>query len=218
MCAKRTALFFSLFLLFSPAVGWAASYSPKYVEVLAKRVGKSYWIAEAERKPPLFTASLSQPASFFRPKPKESFEIKELLAKATPIPYYRVKFSSGDEGYISVDSFIDELNLTILTYDPDGAEKRRIAKEAEEEKKREAYIRAQPWPEHIKQAAVDRKAVLGMNMRETKAALGSPSRVVKFSSNTLLGEQEQWFYKGGLVLTFTRGTISRIQRVEEKVK
>lgn len=218
MCANLVPLFFSFLLLFSPAAGWASGFNAKYIEVLAKRVGKTYWIADTERKPPLFTASLSRPAASFRPKPKESFDIKEIVTKSTPTPYYRVEFSSGKKGYISVDSFIEELNLTILIYDPDGAEKRRLAKEAEKEKKREAHIRAQPWPEHVKQAAIDRKVVLGMRMKEVEVALGKPPRVVKLDYNPMLGEQEQWLYKEGLVLTFTGGTVSRVQRVEEKVK
>ena len=132
-------------------------------------------------------------------------------------PYYRANFDSGREGYITVDSFLEELNLTLLTQDPDMGQKRRSAKEAEEESKREAWIRAQSWPEHVKDAALKRKAILGMNMNEAKVALGKPARKVKLkNNNALMGQQEQWLYENGIVLTFTNGMITRMQTKDSK--
>jgi len=146
---------------------------------------------------------------------KESFQITALVGGSTQKPYYRVRFASGKEGYVSVDSFLEELNSTLVTQDPDKGRKRKSAKEAGEESRREAWIRAQPWPARVKEAALKRQAILGMNMSETKAALGKPSRVVKLKhGNPLLGEQEQWVYEGGPVLTFTNGVITRMQALE----
>jgi hypothetical protein len=109
--------------------------------------------------------------------------------------------------------------LTLVTQDPDRGQKIRAAKAAQEEEKREARIRAQPWPEHVKEAVLKRQAVLGMNMKEAREALGRPTRVVKLKdTNPLMGQQEQWIYEKGSVLTFTNGAISRIQTAGNRVE
>ena len=133
--------------------------------------------------------------------------------------YYKVKFDSGREGYIGVDSFLEGLNITLVTVDPDRGQKVKSAKEAQEEEKRAARIRAQPWPEHVKEAVLKRQAVLGMNMKEAREALGKPTRIVKVRiPNPLLGQQEQWIYNNGPVLTFTNEVVTRIQAPGDKVE
>jgi hypothetical protein len=190
----------------------SSQFTEKQLGALAKQVGKTYWVVDGENKTPIFFSAPSPSASPFRIGVKESFQITALVGGSTEKPYYRVRFASGKEGYLSVDSFLEELNSTLVAQDPDKGQKRKSAKEAGEESRREAWIRAQPWPAHVKEAALKRQAILGMNMSEAKAALGKPSRVVKLKhGNPLLGQQEQWVYEGGPVLTFTNGVITRMQ-------
>ena len=174
-----------------------------------------------EGKRPLFFSAPSPAATSFLPEPKESFQIAEMVEGATQRPayYYKVSFASGREGYIDVDSFLGELNATLVTQDPDRGQKIRAAKEAQEEKKREARIRAQPWPEHVKKAVLNRQAIVGMDMKEAREALGKPNRVVKINNaNPLMGQQEQWIYDKGPVLSFTNGLVTRIQTVGGKAE
>lgn len=200
--------------------GFASSrFTEKQLEAFEKYVGKTYWVMAEEGKRPLFFSAPSPAATSFLPEPKESFQVTEIVegAMQRPAYYYKVSFASGREGYIDLDSFLGQLNLTLLTVDPDRGQKVRSAKEAEEESKRAARIRAQPWPEHIKEAVLQRKAVLGMAMKEAREALGKPTRVVKVrDASPLMGQQEQWIYDKGAVLTFTNGLITRIQAVEAK--
>lgn len=212
----KTSVALALISLLLPAFGSGSShFTEKQLDALAKQVGKTYWIAAGESKAPIFFSAPSPSASPFPVRVKESFQITTLVGGSTQKPYYRVRFASGQEGYISIESFWEELNSTLVAQDPDKGQKRRSAKEASEESRREAWIRAQPWPAHVKEAALKRQAILGMNMSETKATLGKPSRVVKLKhGNPLLGEQEQWIYEGGPVLTFTNGVISRMQPME----
>ena len=203
--------FFVLFFLHGPSAFAATQLTEKQSEALRKYVGRTYWLAGEEAQKPLFFSSPDSIAASFRPQTKESFEILE-LARGSHGPGYKVRFSSGKEGYISTESFFEELNVTILTYDPDREQKIKAAKESREEEKREAWIRAQPWPEHIKEAALKKQAVLGMNTAEAKVALGKPARVIKLKhNNQVLGQQEQWIYERGPVLTFTNGVVTRIQ-------
>jgi hypothetical protein len=212
----KTSVALALVSLLLPAFGPGSShFTEKQLEALAKQVGKTYWIVAGEGKPPIFFSAPSPSASPFPVGVKESFQITALLGGSTPKPYYGVNFASGKEGYVSVESFLEELNSTFVAQDPDKGQKRKSAKEASEESRREAWIRAQPWPAHVKEAALKRQAILGMNMSETRAALGKPSRVVKVKhGNPLLGEQEQWIYEGGPVLTFTNRVLSRMQPME----
>ena len=217
---RSQGLFLLLSAFFCLAAGSASSrYTEKQLEALRKYVGKTYWVMAEEGKRPLFFSTPSPAATSFLPEPKESFQIAEMVEGATQRPayYYKVSFASGREGYIDVDSFLEQLNLTLLTVDPDRGQKMRSAKEAEGESKRAARIRAQPWPEHIKEAVLQRKAVLGMTVKEAREALGKPTRVVKVrDASPLMGQQEQWIYQSGPVLTFTNGLITRIQAVEAK--
>lgn len=216
---KRIFLF--LAVLYLLAAGAAAPrFTERQLEALRRYVGKTYWVS-GEAQGLAFFAAPSPSADSFFPEAKQSFEVAEMVGGAPqgPAYYYRVTFGSGKEGYINVDSFLEQLNLTVLTVDPDQGRKIRSAKEAEEESRREARIRAQPWPEHIKEAVLQRKAVLGMNLKEAREALGKPARVAKIrAANPLMGQQEQWIYEGGPVLTFTNGLLTRVQPAENKEK
>lgn len=193
------------------AVPAYAGLSEGQLEALSKYVGKTYWVApEIDKRPPFLSAP-SPTASPFQPQAMESFKITAIVSRSAQTPYYKVEFDSGKEGYIPIDSFLEGLNAAFVTYDPEWFQKRKASKEAQEQSKREAWIRAQPWPEHIKEAALQRRAVLGMNRNEAKVALGSPNRVVKLKSGALLGEREQWTYEGGPILFFTNGVLTRME-------
>jgi len=197
----------------------ASQHTPKQLEAYGQYVGKTYWIVEHEIQPPAFQSAPSAAAPSFLPAVKDSFEIKEIVGGAAKptAHYYRVVFDSGKEGFLSLGSFLEHFNASFVTVDPDRNAKAKLAKETEAETKRQAWIRAQHWPEHVKEAALKKQPVLGMNTREAKAALGSPKRVVPMKGATLLlGAQEQWTYENRLVLTFTNGLITRIQQLEDK--
>ncbi|MBI1993374.1 MAG: hypothetical protein HYS67_02960, partial [Deltaproteobacteria bacterium] len=205
---RLPGLLFLLAALLSLTTGFASShFTERQLAALERYAGKSYWVVAWEGKLPSFSSAPSPAADFFLPQAKESFQITEIVQGSGPKAYYyKVRFDTGREGYIEVDFFLGQLNLTLLTVDPDRGQRIRAAREVEEESKREARIRAQPWPEHIKEAVLKRQAVLGMNMKEAREALGRPRSAVKLkNSNPLMGEQEQWIYQGGLALTFTNG-------------
>lgn len=218
---KATKICFALSALFYLATGFASSrFTEKQLEAFRQYLGKTYWVATEEGKKALFFSAPSPAAASFLPEEKESFQVTEMVEGSTQRPYYyKAKFASGREGYIAVDSFLEGLNAILVTVDPDRGQKIKSAKAAEEEARREARIRAQPWPEHVKEAVLKRRAVLGMNRRETQEALGKPTRIVKVRiPNPLLGSQEQWIYESGPVLTFTNGVITRIQNTEDKAQ
>lgn len=218
--ARASTTFFLLSALFCHTTGFASSlFSEKQLEALGKYVGKTYWAIAEDGRRALFFSAPSPSASSFVPEPKESLRIAEMVQGSAqkPAHYYKVRFGSGREGYIDVDSFLRELNATLFTQDPDRGQKIRSAKEAQEERKREARIRAQSWPGHVKEAVLKRQAIVGMNMKEAREALGKPARVVKIkNTNPLMGQQEQWIYDKGPVLTFTNGIITRMQTPEAR--
>ncbi len=220
--ARTRTLFFFLSALFCLTTGFASSrFSEKQLEALGKYVGKTYWAIADDGRRALFFSAPSPSASSFLPEPKESLKITEMVQGSAqrPTTYYKVKLGFGREGYIDVDSFLGELNATLVTQDPDRGQKIRTAKEAQEEEKREARIRAQPWPEHVKKAVLNRQAIVGMDMKEAREALGKPNRVVKINNtNPLMGEQEQWIYDKGPVLSFTNGLVTRIQTAGGKAE
>lgn len=218
--ARASRIFFFLAALFCLTTGFASSrFTEKQLEALGKYVGKTYWVVAEEDRRARFFSAPSPSATSFLPELKESLQITEMVQGPAQRPayYYKARFASGREGFIDVDSFLEELNSTIITVDPERGQKIRSAKEADEEEKRTARIRAQPWPEHVKEAVLKRQAILGMNMREAREALGKPTRVVKVKSATpLMGQQEQWFYESGPVLIFTNGMITRLQPKEAR--
>jgi hypothetical protein len=199
----------------------AAQYTPRQLEAHGQYVGRTYWIVERESKPPAFLTAPSPTAPSFQPAVKESFEIKEIVrgAPKTTGHYYRVVFDSGKEGFLPIDTFLDNFQAAFVTADPDRNAKARLAKEAEIEEKRVKWIQARRWPEHVKEAALKKQPALGMNKDEAKAVLGKPKRVVEIKTfNVMLGAQEQWTYENGSVLTFTNGIITRIQSIEPKTE
>ncbi|MBI4529643.1 MAG: hypothetical protein HY695_38080 [Deltaproteobacteria bacterium] len=206
---------FFLLVVISSFFSFAATGRPadKELEALSRRVGQTYWITSTDG--PTFFSAPSPSAPEFNSHSKESFDIMELVKGSDQRPYYKVRLDSGKEGFISVSSFLENLNSTVATSDPEAKEKKRLSRESKQEKEREKWVRSQSWQEHIKEAVLKRQAVLGMNMSETKIALGKPSRVVKVSDrNRLRGQQEQWVYEQGVILTFTNGLITRIQSSE----
>jgi hypothetical protein len=219
--ARIYAALVSAILLHLPfSTAWASShFTPKQLEALGTYVGKTYWVVGGERQSPSFLSAPSPSALSFQPAVKESFDIKEIVGGTLQIPlyYFKVTFDSGKEGYISIGSFLEELNAAFATVDPDREIKRKLAQEAEEESRRQEWIRRQPWPEHVKEAALKRQAVLGMNTKEARAVLGKPKSMVPIrGANPLMGKLEQWIYDGGPVLTFTNGLLTRIQALEAK--
>ena len=102
-----------------------------------------------------------------------------------------------------------------MTLDPQAYEKKKAAEVAEEDKKRVEWIQAQPWSQAVKEAAIRRRAVPGLNTGEVKKVLGNPTRVTKVKGPQRLAE-EQWFYPDGTVLIFHNGLLTRVVPKENK--
>jgi hypothetical protein len=205
-----------LVVSFAPiSTSFASSYSERQLDSLAERVGRTYWVVSVNNQTPSFQSAAATKASSFRAEPNESFEITELVGRKTDHPYYKVKFASGKEGYISPDSFHEELNLTILSVDPQADEKKKAAAAGEDEKKRLEWIQAQPWSQAVKQAAIQRRPVPGMKTGEVTKILGKPTRVSKIQAPQRFGE-EHWFYADGSVVIFQNGLLIRIEPKEKK--
>jgi len=187
-------------------------YTEKQIEQFTSYVGKTYWITPEKNQQPAIFSAPSADAKTFQPAPKESFELKEIVEKASDKPYYRAAFESGKEGFIPVTVFLQELQSAFMTVDPDRSDKAKSAKATEQEQKRRDWIRSQKWPEHVKEAALRGQPAIGMNKKEAEQVLGKPRNVVRLkSSNELMGRQEQWIYDKGPVLTFSNGVVVRIQ-------
>ena len=110
----------------------SSQYTPRQLEALAERIGHTYWTASADKHNLTVLSAPAPNASSFRPAEDESFEITQLVGQKTQNVFYKVKFLSGKEGFISPDNFLEELNLTILTVDPKADEKREAAAAAEQ--------------------------------------------------------------------------------------
>src|ERR671923_1775807 len=110
-------------------------YTEKQLDAFAARVGRTFWITSVDNRTPAFLSAAARNAPSFHPQPNESFEITELVGRQAENPYYKVKFSSGKDGYIVPESFQEELNLTILSIDPQ-ADKKKAAAGAAEDKRR----------------------------------------------------------------------------------
>jgi hypothetical protein len=184
-------------------------YTDKQLDALATRVGKIYWIVAANNQTPTFLSSPAINAASFRPNANDSFEITELVGRNDKNPYYKVKFDSGREGYIHPDVFLEEFNATISAVDPLESEKKKAAEAAAEEKKRIEWIEAQPWPRSVKEAAIKRQVIPGMNGGEVKKVLGNPIRVSKVKAQLNVAE-EHWFYSDGSTAIFHNGLFSHI--------
>jgi len=190
-------------------------YTTKQIEALASRVGQSFWSQPVEGKGPSFTTAPAANAKIFRVDTVESFQITELVGQAAKNPYYKIKRENGQEGYISPEQFLDALNLTILTIDPAAEDKRKAAETAEADKKRVEWIKAQPWSPAIKEAAIKKNPIPGLNTNEIKNVLGQPSRVTKVSGASKISE-EHWVYPDGSVLIFRNGLLNRVERQQSK--
>jgi hypothetical protein len=204
----------SVLLVFLILTAFPAPASDRYtdhqLDALATRVGKIYWIVAVKNQTPLFLSSPTANAASFRPQAKESFEIIELVGRQEKNPYYKVKFDSGKEAFIQPEAFLEELNLGIASVDPYALDKKKAAAAAEEEKSRVEWIQAQPWPRNVKEAAIKRQVMGGMNAAEVKKILGNPMRVSKVKAQLNVVE-EHWLYPDGSTYVFSNGFYNRLE-------
>jgi len=192
-------------------------YTAKQLEALASRVGQTYWCQPVDGKGPSFSAAPAANAKLFRVDAVESFQITSLVGEAAKIPYYKIKRENGQEAYLSPEQFLEALNLTIVTTDPSAEDKRKIAEAAEADKKRVEWIRSQPWSPAIKDAAIKKQPIPGLNTAEIRNVLGQPSRVTKVQvRNPSKVAEERWFYPDGSVLIFQNGLLNRVERQPSK--
>jgi hypothetical protein len=185
-------------------------YTDHQLDALATRVGKTYWIVAVKNQTPAFLSNPTANAASFHPQANESFDIIELVGRQEKNPYYKVKFNSGKEAFIHPEIFLEELNLSITSVDPQAIDRKKAAAAAEEEKKRIAWIQAQPWPRAVKEAAIKRKVMLGMSTREVRQILGKPLRVSKFKAQFNV-PGEDWLYPDGSTVVFHNGLMVRVE-------
>jgi len=206
--------FCAVLVFFLTAAGFPARAADRYtdqqLDALASRVSKIYWIVAINNQTPPFLSSPATNAASFHAQPNESFEITELVGRKDKIPYYKVKFNSGKEGYIQPEVFLEELNASISAFDPKASEKKKAADAAEEEKKRIDWIQSQPWSRAVKEAAIKHQVLGGMNGGEVRKILGNPVRVSKVKGRLNLTE-ERWLYADGSTAVFLNGLLSRIE-------
>jgi hypothetical protein len=202
-----------LLCLLTPAEA-SHHFTEKQLDALEARVGKKFWVAAVEGKLPSFVTSPVSGGSVFQPSDNESFEIMELVGRKARNPYYKVKFESGAEGYIQAEAFHEQFNGTILTIDPRADERNALAEKNQEEKARIEWIQSQPWSAAVKESAIKRQAVLGMNAGEVKRVLGDPRRVSRIRGPQHSNE-EHWFYPDGTLLVFRNGEVNRIEATKK---
>lgn len=206
--------FCSVLLFFLTAVGFPARAADRYTDLqldaLASRVSKIYWIVAINNQTPPFLSSPATNAASFHPQPNESFVITELVGRKDKNPFYKVKFDSGKEGYIQPEVFLEELNASIAAFDPKAGANKKAAEAAEEEKKRIDWIQSQPWSQAVKEAAIKRQVLGGMNGGEVRKILGNPVRVSKVKGRYNLTE-ERWLYADGSTAVFLNGLLSSIE-------
>jgi hypothetical protein len=188
----------------------ADRYTDQQLDALASRVGKIYWIVAINNETPPFLSSPANNAASFHPQPNESFVITELVGRKDKNPFYKVKFDSGKEGYIQPEVFLEELNASIAAFDPKAGANKKAAEAAEEEKKRVDWIQSQPWSRAVKEAAIKRQVLGGMNEGEVRKILGNPIRVSKVKGRLNFTE-ERWLYADGSTFVFVNGLLSRIE-------
>jgi hypothetical protein len=197
----------------------ASEYTSAQLDAYKGYTGKTYWVVGEANKVPPFSSAPSPAAATFTPALKESFVIKDIVATSPSSAYYRAIFAEGKEGFIPIVTFMEQMNASFSSFDPDRTAKAKAAKETSDEEKRRAYIQSQRWPEHVKRAALAKQPALGMNKKEATAVLGKPRSIVPLkSANLLMSRQEQWIYENGPVLTFSNGILTRIQPKEEPGK
>ena len=215
LIARFCVLSFALLLSLPIAVRASNHYTVKQLDALAARVGKAFWLNAADGRMPEFLISPSSSSSRFSPSPEDSFVITELAGREKKDPYYEVRFESGKVGYIRPEAFHEALNLTILAADPRADEKEKKDKLASEEKERVAWIQSQPWAPQIKEAAIRKQPMPGLNTGEVKHILGPPMRITKLRAPSKVDE-EHWFYKDGSVLLFRNGLLTKVDKLEKK--
>ena len=213
VCSCTIALWLVL-TAFGAALG-SNHYTVKQLDALAARVGKTFWLSASDDRVPEFFTAPAPSAGRFRPSSDDSFVITDLTGRAQKNPFYAVRFASGKIGYIRPEIFHESLNLTILTADPRAKEKEQEEKQNIEEKERVAWIQAQPWPAPVKEAAIRKQPMPGLNTGEVKRVLGSPMRVTRLRGPTKV-EEEHWFYKDGSVLIFHNRLLTKIDKLEQK--
>ena len=219
-CAERisTTLILAAAIVFFFPVQGSAVYTPKQLEAFSSRIGKTFWILSVDGRTPDFLSRPAAGATSFKPGPNDSFVIVELVGQKTNTLYYRVKFDSDKEGYITPGAFHEDFNLTILSSDPHADEKKKAAQASEEEKQRKDWIQAQPWSQAVKEAAIDRRPVPGMTATEVRKVLGAPLRVIKGTSGQKPGggvtrqnlAEERWVYPNGSELIFHNTLLIRV--------
>lgn len=215
-CRIYAAFLCALLILGLGHPAWPSRhYTAKQMEALAIRVGQTYWSQPVEGKGPSFSAAPVANAKLFRLDAIESFQITSLVGQATKNPYYKIMRENGQEAYISPEQFLEALNLTIVAADPAAEDKRRAAEAAEADKKRVEWIQSQPWSPVIKEAAIKKQPIPGLNTNEIRNVLGAPSRVSKMRGTSKVAE-EHWFYPNGSVLIFHNGLLNRVERPQSK--
>ena len=215
MAAKACSIALALVLGAFCSASASNHYTTKQLDALAARVGKIFWLGGPEGGVPEFLTTPAANSTRFRPASDDSFVISDLTGRAQREPYYVVRFGSGKVGYISPQAFHEALNLTILTADPRAQEKQEQEKQSAEEKERIAWIQAQPWPADVKDSAIRKQPVPGLNTGEVKRILGPPTRITRLRTPTKVGE-EHWFYKDGSVLVFHNRLLTKVDKVEKK--
>jgi len=190
-------------------------YTAKQLEALASRVGQTFWSQPVDGKGPSFGTAPAANAKLIRIDAVESFQITALVGQAAKNPYYKIKRDNGQEGYISPEQFLEALNVTIVTTDPLAEDKRKVAEAAEVDKKRIEWIKAQPWSPAIKEAAIKKQPIPGLNTNEIKNVLGQPSRVTKVRG-PIKAAEEHWLYPDGSLLIFQNGLLIRVERKESR--
>lgn len=204
-------VFISILLILTAFHTFASDrYTDHQLDALATRVGKIYWIVAVKNQTPAFLSNPTANAASFHPQANESFEIIELVGRQEKNPYYKVKFDSGKEAFIQPEAFVEELNLGIASVDPQALDKKKAAAAAEEEKNRVEWIQAQPWPRNVKEAAIKRQVMGGMNAAEVKKILGNPMRVSKVKAQLNVVE-EHWLYPDGSTYVFSNGFYNRFE-------
>ena len=211
----RCCMLVFMLLLSAPAGARASHhYTEKQLDALAARVGKTFWLSPSDERLPEFLSSPAPGAASIRPNPADSFVITDLAGRAKKNPYYAVRFESGNVGYIRPEAFHEALNLTILALDPRAEEKGKKEKQTSEEKERIAWIQSQPWSAAVKDAAIRKQPMPGLNTGEVKQVLGPPMRITRLRAPTKVDE-EHWFYKDGSVLIFLNGLLTEVDKREK---
>ncbi len=205
-----TGLLYLLLCLLGAPVLASHHYTEKQLDALATRVGKGFWVVPVDGKLPLFHIAPSSNAGTFQPAANQAFEIVELVGRKIKNPYYKVRLDTGKEGYIRVEDFHEQFNSAILTIDPIADERTKLPEQSEGEQQRLEWIRAQPWSNAFKEAAIKRQVAPGMKSGDVKMVLGNPLRTRKVPKRQQIAE-EHWFYPAGKILVFQNGILIRVE-------